>query len=342
LNQFLNQFLRRLFYQSHTKDWYAHYNSLLEQKGESVEIGCVLFNTKTKESRKVLFKHTEVDGIGAITQGMLKSGYKLEDFPRLSQRKQSLTWKHLPRILKFIYHEVAPLKSLPWKNQKNKTELKSFGPYTEVFDVATSNRIFQQAKELKGTHQSLLLKALSQAVTQYCYKEQAITRWHIPINIRDNLSSSTKGNEFTNFIIEVRPQDSVYDITRHMKKMLKLGDHIVTLFFLQIGNFRGMGKVLDQKVDKDYKIGKVSGKVNGSFSSLGRWPNKNVENHLGDDVVVPFGNVSLMNPICALNMEWHGHITMSIVMHSSIGENDNQGKELIALWKQNILQLLPS
>jgi hypothetical protein len=139
------------------------------------------------------------------------------------------------------------------------------------------------------------------------------------------------------FLISVPRTSEVKKIAYDQISALYLQKFMASFILLNLGEFPGGTIVLKNKVNRDYRRPKASERITGSFSSLGRWPSRNAPALLPGKDVIPFGNVSLKNPICLVNMIWNGKLTFSITAHSSICEGENELKLFQDLFVQRVL-----
>lgn len=311
----------------------AEYNRYLEEQGETSFIGCIRLDEKTGEQTEVCDSHLYHDGLGGLVAGMKKAGYTGTLLPASTPRKRPPFIFIVPHTLRFLFEEFRPRKPLKWKRQNTDRNFKTYGKYTHVFSEQETETIKTKAKSENITVLALLLKALSDSTNAVLMSEPGVTRWHIPVDLRSFKTEDTSsGNHISNFICEIAPGDSAQDIHAQNLRKLKSGSFFAADFFLNLGNFPGCEKVLLNKVKGDYKKIKASPRMSGSFGYIGSWPKPGSvapASH-SNDVLIPFGNVSLMNPICATSMIWKTRLTFGLQLHSSIVSEKEEGTLLMS------------
>jgi hypothetical protein len=304
-----------------TKDWMAEYNRYLEEQGESATIGVIRILGKTGERIEVLDSHLRNDGINGLASGMKQAGYAGVQLRPKKTRKRPPFVAILPHLLNFLFEEFRPRKPLAWKSQNIDRNFKTYGTYAHAFTVEETNALKARSKDAEVSIVPVLLKAVSDATNEVLMNESGVTRWHIPVDIRTFKAEDTSfGNHISNFICEIHPPDTPLDIHHQNLRKLKSGSFFAADFFLNLGNYPGCAQVLSNKVRGDYKKIRTSPRITGSFGYIGSWPKAGTVAPTShpDEIVIPFGNVSLMNPICVTAMTWKRQLTLGIRLHSSI------------------------
>ncbi len=291
-----------------TIDWLGRYHQWLEGYGEDTEIGCLKVNLATGSYDRIRYTHSLCDGSAALTDGMLKRGYSSADVPQYRARRAPSWPRLLPALARFVKEELVPVRPLPWRFENPRAPFRALGPACYAFTR-------DETRALGSPLSARVLYALARAVNLVWMKHDSVTRWHIPVNVRDRHDLT---NRITNFIQDVRPQDDPRAILGAQFERLRRGAHFATRFFLNRGG------MLKAKVDRDYRRPQVSRRVTGTFSSLGAWPRSGATDRHPGEVVIPYGNVSLKNPICLCNIVWHGQLTLSLQAHSSICRDEGE------------------
>jgi hypothetical protein len=329
-----------LFRRPENTDWLAHYNALLERHGESAAIGSLHWQKATGEVKESHYNHTAIDGMGAMAHGLRTLwGYTEDELPRASFRQPPTLRSLLPQLVRFAWNEVRAVPALPWKKRYAAPPFHVYGKGYRIFSVEETEALVKRARKLKGTYNTLVLHAFNRAVNEVLQTAPCTNRWHVPVQVGGMPGRGQENvNRMSNFVQEVGWDDSVEAITQEQFRHFRAGTHYATLFFLNLGDFRGFKNFLSRKVAADYRRPSVSGRITGTFSSLGAWPKKGAPNRNDWEVLIPFGNVSLKNPICTVNLIWHGQLAMSLQLHSSIA-NPADVEAVMEAWVRNLRSL---
>ena len=318
-------------------DWMAEYNKALEAQGEDSTIGCLRHRPSEGKSLDVQYSNTRIDGIGAMTEGLKSIGYASEEIPEFKYGKEPSRWKLWPELIGFLLRELQPIRPLPWIYRRPEKPYTTYGKCFQIFDVAETRALQTKARAQGGNYTTLLLHGLNRAVNECLLERPSLNRWHIPVNVRGlHGDGSEKKNYLSNFLQEIGPESSVSQILKEQFRQLRRGSFHATFFFLNIGDFYGLKNVLPGKVSKAYQKPRCSERVTGTFSSIGSWPKPTAKDHHPDEVLIPYGNVSLKNPICALNMLWWGKLTVSLQVHSSVVAGQAEAENLMKRWMENV------
>jgi hypothetical protein len=311
-------------------DWMGYYNTLLEKKGESAQMGCLVLNAKTNETERVFYDHTKLDGLGCLVVGMRSYGFDLPEFPRIRLKQNPNFFQKFYLNLRFLYHEFKPVKPLTWKFKNPSGPYKTFSPYHHYFDEAQTELLNKKSAEMKIKLPTLILYALNRAVNDNLMLKPENSRWHIPVNMRGLYVGPTEdSNHISNFIVTLDSNDTPKDVFDKSSKELKSGSFLATFFMLNLGNYLGLGNLLKNKVDQDYKNPKCSNKMTGTFSTLGVWPPPSENIKHTDLIIFPHSNVSLKNPVCSVDVVWHGKLCFALAFHSSIVKNEEECKMVL-------------
>lgn len=311
-------------------DWMAEYNKYLEEKGESSKIGCLFLDMETKESRKQEFTHTETDGLSCVVNGLRENGFNVKDFPQVKFSKRPNLWQKILLGLRFVYNEVGPTTSLAWKYKKPDGPYRVLGPFPHYFLKEETSDLKKRARKYGVNIPTVLLYAMNKAVGEILLEKVDKSRWYIPFNMRGIYEGpSETSNHISNFVISLTPEDTPESIFKKKFKELMSGSVLVSFFFLNLGNFKPLSNMLRDKVKKDYHQPKVSERMMGSYAYLGEWPTADQHHLMPTMMIMPFGNVSLKNPICCSSLVWKGCLSFSLQLHSSILQNEDVGKKVL-------------
>lgn len=254
-----------------------------------------------------------------MTDGLRGQGYVDAELPQAKPRKAPSFLTLLRAIFRFLRHEIFPGARLRWKRTGPIPALGAIGPVLHVFDDAETRALNLRARQAGLLPTNWLLHALAAAAREAWLESAVITRWHIPVSIRGkSAGSETLSNQLTNFVQEIADGEDAASIQQRQFRQLRDGDPYANWFFLNLGDVPGLGRTLDGKVKGQYRRPARSERVTGTFSSLGPWPAAGAPDKMGGETVVPYGNVSLKNPICLVNMVWRGRWTFGLQAHTSI------------------------
>jgi hypothetical protein len=311
-------------------DWMGHYNTLLEQRGESSKMGCLIEHMITKERKQVFYDHTRYDGLGSLVVGMRQHGFDVPEFPRLKLKRTPNFFQMLYLVLRFIYHELKPVKPIKWKYQNPNPPYKTLAPFPHYFDEEKTKKLITKAESERLKLPTLVLYALNRAVNEHLIEDANISRWHIPVNMRGVYEGPTEdSNHISNFIVTLKAQDTPKNVFDKSSKELKSGSFLAAFFMLNLGDYLGFGGLLKNKVQQDYQKPKVSARITGTFSTLGVWPPQSEITKSTDLVIFPHSNVSLKNPICSVDVVWHKKLCFALAFHSSIVKDEEQCRRVL-------------
>lgn len=306
-------------------DWMGHYNTLLEQQGESSRMGCLIYDQKTKKEERVSYDHTRYDGLGSLVVGMRSYGFEVPEFPRLKLKRTPNFFQMAFLVARFIFKELAPVKPIQWKHQSPAAPYKTFAPFPHFFDEEKTKKIVEKVESQGMKLPTLILYALNKAVNENLISKPDISRWHIPVNMRGHYQGPTEdANHISNFIVTLGAQDTPKEVFQKSSKELKSGSFLAAFFMLNLGNYLGFGGLLKNKVAQDYRKARCSERITGTFSTLGVWPPAAEIKKSTDLVIFPHSNVSLKNPICSVDVVWHQKLCFALAFHSSVVQDDSQ------------------
>lgn len=312
------------------KDWMGYYNTLLEQRGESPKMGCLILDLKTQKKEQVFYDHTRYDGLGCLVVGMRQYGFEVPEFPRLKLKSVPNFFQMFYLVLRFIYHELKPVKPIRWKYQNPQAPYKTYAPFPFYFDEEKTQKIIQKAEGEKLKLPTLILYALNRAVNEHLIENPDGSRWHIPVNMRGHYEGPTDdANHISNFIVTLKSGDTPLDVFKKSSRELKSGSFLAAFFMLNLGDYFGFGGLLKNKVKQDYQNPECSKRITGTFSTLGVWPPQDEIKKSTDLVIFPHSNVSLKNPICSVDVVWHKKLCFALAFHSSILQDEKQGQKVL-------------
>jgi hypothetical protein len=319
-------------------DWISYYNQLLKEQGEATDFYCARIHLPSGNTTWYGSDHTWQDGAGALIEGLMKMGFRFS--PSLLTREKARPWPDFVTRTRLFFRalrdELRPFRKLQWKTPGPDRPLAVFERIYHVFQEAETLAVRQNASQAHGSLKSFLLTQLHFAVNETFMESPGSTRWHVVVDMRPyDRSDTLAGNHISNYVVELPVYTTAKAVNHTLREGLAsrsfLGTRLLVAFSGKLG-------LLRMKVAQDYKKPSVSPKITGSFSSLGVWPPPGTEPAFPDDeMLIPVGNVSRMNPICACNIECGKKLGVSLQVHSSIAENKEQCERLMQRWVSLIL-----
>lgn len=311
-------------------DWMGEYNRYLESKGESCAIGCVIYNTETKETRQQIGNHTETDGLSYLVTSLREAGFDVDEFPTIKLSKRLNFLEKIILGAKFLYRELGPTRGIDWKFKKPQAPYAVLGPFTHYLTVEQTTELKTKARRSGVDVATILLYALNKAVDELMIDKKGINSWYIPFNMRGIYQGPLEtSNHISNFMLPITEDDTLKTVLRKKFKYLRSGEVLSSFFFLNLGNYWLFKNMLKDKVNRDYTNPVVSQRAMGSFGYLGEWPQVDQNQLPPGTMVMPYSNVSLKNPICLTAMVWRNSLNFAITFHSSILESEAHGNKVL-------------
>jgi hypothetical protein len=306
-------------YRARSRDWLGYYNDLLHQQGEDTTIGSELVDPRGVVHDRMTADHREIDGISLLAKFLRHHGYTEGGFPKTTRLKSRGTFSVACRAAAIALGELKPMRALEWKFPRPGKPYTAFGPAHVILSAESSARLRKRAETSEASLVAILLRYANMAVVEAFLVGKPVTHWHIPVSFRGHKGSGgPEGNFFSNFVQAVAYEEGERSISSKQAEQFRRGDAVATDLLLTLGDVSPLLNLLPGKVKRDYANPRVSARIAGTFSFLGRTTAKGAPNRIGELVGVPFGNVSLKNPVCFVGALWHERVVIGVTAHSSV------------------------
>jgi hypothetical protein len=218
--------------------------------------------------------HCECDGIGGFVRILRERGFAPSNLPSSNHPSRSAITSLWNLWNDRAGDHVCALRT-DWKRQEAPTSAPSQAVAWHVFQESETHAIRENARRLKVTVNSLLLKHLDHAIRPEVRGTAPKIPWVIPVNMRGlvRLHDDTE-NHVSCVDVLVAADDTPANIHRQILRRLERGEHQANYLLLGLGRFLSHGtkvKILAKARSKP------AGNI-GSFSNLGVWDSqKNME-----------------------------------------------------------------
>jgi hypothetical protein len=174
------------------------------------------------------YAHADFDGIGAFADLLRRRGADIKHLPQI---KYYPAYSALGAALKHWPPYLLPRRSIAWRHleRDGSTSTATEPPESvawHVFDEEVTQRIRLESRKNGYTVNSLLLKALTDAIRPSLARPESPVPWMVPVNMRGGVNQYRDTDNHTSYVaIRVRAGQSAFDMHHRILKALSRGEH---------------------------------------------------------------------------------------------------------------------
>lgn len=174
------------------------------------------------------YPHSDYDGIGAFAEILRTRGAELKQLPQIKYYPAYsaivAALKHWPRYA--LPRRPLALKPLgPTEATPRHTEPPNAAAW-HLFDEETTQRIRLESRKNGYTVNTLLLRALTEAIRPFLLDKEARIPWMVPVNMRGGVNQFRDSDNHSSYVtVDVGAHESAFAVHHKILKALSRGQH---------------------------------------------------------------------------------------------------------------------
>ncbi len=321
------------------KDYISMWFDVRKEQGINDEMSAGLLNTETNEVSWHTFRHRDMDGLGGFATLLRGFGYPSRGLP-------TSTEKNIPSLIElfrlmFSAPKIDVPKLIKWKKvnpgyKQLNPENSNDAPIVSAFFSGVDTTLIKfQAKKHKVALGVYLFWALNKAIADNLLEGEQEYYWFYPVNLRGPLDFGDDSRNYSSGInVHLSNDITPKVIQQRIKAQLKSKSYWVLWWQANIGKIIGLGGVRWL-----YKVVSQRQFYAGSYSFLGSWPLKDMDNPPmnPDEVWVTCGIGTKNYPVSTGMMIWNNQLTLGLKLHPYICSDISLTEQCMNDWKKNLL-----
>lgn len=311
-----------------------------EAIGEFIGIRFGRLAPHASEPEWVYYPHADHDGIGAFADILRNRGAEITQLPQI---KYYPAYSPLVAALKHWPKYMLPRRPLPLQSlERDGTDSSPTEPARavawHVFDEGTTQQLRLESRKNGFTINTLLLKALSEAVRPQLLTPQASIPWMIPVNMRGGVDQFRDTDNHSSYVtVSVAPDESAFVLQHRILKSLSRGQHWGNWHAFKLGSFLtgGMREIL---LARGLCLSQWS---IGAFSNLGEWDHDkriNTPTAAGDWLFMPPTLRTQM--IAAGCVTFQGRLSLALQTHPRLTTSQSTVENWVVRWASEVFRTL--
>lgn len=319
-------------------DWVGHWFTL----GDKTEDFEIIFGRVSDEGTDVSrLSHATHDGITGFLHLLRERRELCPDFlPRLPVRRNPALWIQLREALKILFR--GPVKARQWsiRNpewQAGVSSNKSVAVSSHALSSRETAAALARGKSLGVSLNSLLFKALSDAVEPHLAASSLPAVWIMPVAVHPEISVDTAPRNFSSYVDVYIPQEvTAQDIEREVRRLERNQAFWGAWLLLNVGRWFG-----EWVVKLMVKTNPKTQRKTGVFSNLGNWtgPSQAATQAATWFFMPP---MVAFQPFAASALTWNGRLSLGVRLHPVLSVDNALSQAMVERWSAHLLASPPA
>jgi hypothetical protein len=314
-------------------DWIGHWFTLGDRTGERSDI--IFGQVRDRATRLFRLPHVTYDGITGLLHLLRESGELHADvLPRLPVRKKPPRWIQLREALKLLFKGTVRarkwiLRNPAWTPGVTSSETLAFSWHTlSAHDTAAA---IARARGLGVSLNSLLFKALCDAVEPHLEASPLPSVWIMPVAIHPEISVDTAPQNRSSYVDVYIPRAAAaQEIEREVRRLERTQAFWGVWLILNLGRWLG-----EWAVKLIVKTNPRTQQKTGVFSNLGNWTGPS-QAATGPSTWFFMPPMMAFQPLAASALTWNGCLTLGVRLHPVLSIDTAFSQEIVDAWTASL------
>jgi hypothetical protein len=315
-------------------NWVGHWFTLAEQTGECSEI--IFGEVRSEHTRLSRLSHIDYDGITGLIHLLRERGELHADFlPRLPIRSKPSIWVQLREALKIVFK--GPVKARKWavrnpawREGVSSSETVAFSWH--VLSAQETSMVIAKARSLRCSVNSLLFKALCDAVEPHLEPSSLPSVWIMPVSIHPEITVDTAPQNRSSYVdVYIPPKATPQEIEREVRRLEKKRAFWGVWLLMNLGRWLG-----EWVVKLMVKTNPKTQQKTGVFSNLGNWTGPSQVTSPSASAWFFMPPMVAFQPFAASALTWNGCLSLGVRLHPVLSTDQSFSQQLVERWRASL------